>query len=51
MQKSFKELIEIRNISETLIMDDFKKLKLTKENKKKIIYSSKFPDKGYFESI
>ena len=42
-----KEIIEVRNISETLIMENFQKITLTKKNKKKIIYSSKFPDKGY----
>jgi len=42
-----KEIIEVRNISETLIMENFQKITLTKENKKKIIYLSKFPDKGY----
>ena len=42
-----KEIIEVRNISETVIMENFQKITLTKKNKKKIIYSSKFPDKGY----
>ena len=42
-----KEIIEVRNISETLIMENFQKITLTKENKKKTIYLSKFPDKGY----
>ena len=42
-----KEIIEVRNISETLIMENFQKITLTKKSKKKIIYSSKFPDKGY----
>ena len=44
---SKKEIIEVRNISETLIMVNFQKITLTKKNMKKIIYSSKFPDKGY----
>ena len=42
-----KEIIEIRNSSETIIMEDFEKIMLTSEDKKKIVYSSKFPDKGY----
>ena len=42
-----KEIIEIRNSSETIIMENFEKIILTSKDKKKIIYSSKFPDKGY----
>tara|TARA_B100000989_G_scaffold259305_1_gene209440 strand:+ start:417 stop:2534 length:2118 start_codon:yes stop_codon:yes gene_type:complete len=42
-----KEIIEVRNSNETIIMENFQKITLTSKNKKKIIYSSKFPDKGY----
>ena len=42
-----KEIIEIRNSCETIIMEDFEKIILTSEDKKTIVYSSNFPDKGY----
>ena len=45
--KEKKEIIEIRNSSETIMMENFQKIILNSNNKKKIIYSSKFPDKGY----
>ena len=42
-----KEIIEVRSSSETLIMENFQKITLISNNRKKIVYSSKFSDKGY----
>ena len=42
-----KEIIEIRNSYETISMENFQKIILTSNNKKKMIYSSKFSEKGH----
>ena len=42
-----KEIIEVRSSSETLIMENFQRITLISNNRKKIVYSSKFPEKGY----
>ncbi len=42
-----KEIIEIRNSNETIIMENFQRIILIENNLKKIIYSCKFPEKGY----
>ena len=42
-----KEIIEVRSSSETLIMENFQKITLISNNRKKTVYSSKFPDKGH----
>ncbi len=45
--KSIKEIIEIRNYNRTIIMENFQKIIETSNFQQKVIYSSKFPDKGY----
>ena len=42
-----KEIIEVRSSSKTIIMENFQKITLISNNRKKILYSSKLPDKGY----